>query len=82
MPSPDKVYLSLEDGSAKNIYNATTTPTGTHGILDSVKKVIEHAIGEKQENQLLLSAKNGANGGAIIVSSRYVNVFQEFFNLM
>lgn len=72
MPSPDKVYLSLEDGSAKNIYNATTTPTATHGILDSVKKVIEHAIGEKQENQLLLSAKNGANGGAIIIGSRYV----------
>lgn len=79
MPQSDKVYLSLEDGStAKNIYNSTTTPTNHHhhqmGILDSVKKVIEHAIvGEKQENELLLSSKMtiGSNGPTII-SSRYV----------
>lgn len=70
MPQPDKIYLSLEDGSAKNIYNATTTPTtGPHGLLESVKKVIEHAIGERQENELLLSTKS-PNG--VIVSSRYV----------
>lgn len=80
MPQSDKVYLSLDDGG-RNIYNSTTTPAVNSGggggnsngsLLDSVKKVIEHAIvGEKHENELLLSGtRMDGNQGVRIIGAR------------
>lgn len=70
MPQSDKIYLSLDDGGSRNIYNSTTTPavsSGGGGMLDSVKKVIEHAIvGEKHENELLLSGTRMDQGVRIV----------------
>lgn len=71
MPQSDKIYLSLDDGGSRNIYNSTTTPaavsSGGGGVLESVKKVIEHAIvGEKHENELLLSGTRMDSGVRIV----------------
>lgn len=43
MPQSEGGYVSLNETS--NVYNSTTEPAKTLSVLETVKKVIGHAIG-------------------------------------
>lgn len=52
MPQPDSGgYVSLNEES--NVYKSTTEPKRANSVLETVKKVIEHAIGAQDTNSLL-----------------------------
>lgn len=55
MPQVEGGYVSLNEGT--NVYNSTTEPTKTKSVLESVKKVIEHAVG-KHEPTLLTNSND------------------------